>query len=261
MGLRPVGSKLVGVNVVAALACLLSRGGMPSATTAPPSPAAVIALAERGLSGDFEATYKVSGQLAIFPGPEWTIIVAHEGPAPVSEPFRSDGAIWSFFMHAGEGYRLQWIEDGQHFEDCWTTRTRPGWHCGQGTYEPSNGFSMATLPYVPATAVADLTQAVKGEPPASQHLTVARRDSPVFGPLTCLTSVSTATAATAPGSTSTRHPFVTTCLTARGLVANQHQWAEGPRDDLMLVNLRSRAPASDFRPVSAIGPFPTLPPL
>jgi hypothetical protein len=221
----------------------------------------VLALAERGLGGDFEATYKVSGQLAVFPGPQWTVVVAHEGPAPVADPFRANGAAWSFFMHAGEGYQLQWIEHGQHFEDCWTMPSRRGWHCGQGTYEASNGFSMATLPYVPATVVTDLTQVVQGEPPASQHLTVARRASPVFGPLSCLTSVSTTTVGPASGKTGTRHPFATTCLTSRGLVASQHQWGEGPWDNLALVHMRLRVQASAFRPVSAVGPSSVLPPL
>jgi hypothetical protein len=220
----------------------------------------VLAHAQRGLGGDFEATYQARGQLPIFPGPRWTIVVAHEGPAPTSDPFRADGSVWSFFMHAGEGYELQWIEDGQHFEDCWTTRTHPGWHCGQGTYEPSNGSSMATLPYVPATAITDLVHAVQGDP-ARRHLSVTRRDSAVFGPLTCLTSVSNATAASAPGSSRSVRPFITTCLTARGLVANQHGLGEGAWDDLVLVHVRSRAQASDFRPVSTVGALSTLPPL
>jgi hypothetical protein len=220
----------------------------------------VLALAQRGLGGDFEATFQARGQLPIFPGPRWTIVVAHKGPAPVSDPFRPDGAIWSFFIHAGKGYELQWIEHGQHFEDCWTMRTRPRWHCSQGTYQTSNGFSMATLPYVPATAFTDLVQTVRVGP-ERRHLSVARRDSAVFGPLTCLTSVSTATAALAPGSSRTAHPFSTTCLTARGLVANQHEWGEGAWDNLVLVHVRSRAQASDFRPVSAIGPSSTLPPV
>jgi hypothetical protein len=219
----------------------------------------VIALADRGLSADFEAIYKVSGQLAVFPGPRWTVVVAHKGPG--TDPFKVSGAVWSFFMHAGDGYQLQWIEHAQHFDDCWTMQARPGWHCGQGTYEASNGFSMATLPYVPSTAVTELTLAVQGEPPANQHVTVARRHSAVFGPLACLTSVSTATAAFVPGSTNTRHPFVTTCLTARGLVASQHQWGEGPWGDLVLVRARRGAPASDFRLVSAIGSSSVLPPL
>ena len=179
MGSSPVGSNLGGRRAVAALAFVLGLAGAAPATAAAPAPAAVVALAQRGLERDFEATYKVSGQLAIFPGPQWTVIVAHQSPAPVSGPLRASGAVWSFFLHAGEGYQLQWIEYGQHFEDCWTTRTHPGWHCSQGTYEPSNGFSMATLAYVPATALADVTQVVEGEPPASQRLTVTRRDSPV----------------------------------------------------------------------------------
>jgi len=163
-------------------------------------------------------------------------------------------------MHAVGGYQLQWIENGQHFEDCWTMPTRPGWRCGQGTYEASNGFSMATLPYIPATVFTGLQQVVPAEPPASQHLTVSQRDTSAFGRLTCLTSVSAA-AADLPGRTTTRHPFSTTCFTARGLVASQHQWAEGTWDNLVLVQARPQAQASNFRPVSAIGRSSTLPPL
>ena len=64
-----------------------------------------------------------------------------------------------------------------------------------------------------------------------------------------------------PGRTSTRHPFSTTCFTAHGLVASQHQWGEGTWDDLVLLGLRPHAQASDFRPVSTIGPSLELPPL
>jgi hypothetical protein len=260
MGSSPFGKNLGGRRAITALAFVLTPAGAAPATASAPAPPAVVALAQRGLGGDFEATYKVSGQLAIFPGPQWTVVVAHQGPAPVSGPLRASGAVWSFFLHAGQGYQLQWIEHGQHFEDCWTTRTQPGWHCSQGTYEPSNGFSMATLPYVPATALADVTQAVGGEPPSGQHLTVTRGDSPVFGRLTCLTSISVATA-DLPGRATTRHPFSSTCFTARGPVASQHQWGEGTWDDLVLVGLAPRAQASDFRPVSNIGPSSELPPL
>ena len=181
MGSSPVGNNLGGRRAVAALAFVLAPAGAAPATTSAPTPAAVVALAQRGLERDFEATYKVSGQLAIFPGPQWTVVVAHQGPAPVSDPLRASGAVWSFFLQAGEGYQLQWIEHGPRFDDCWATRTQPGWHCGQGTYEASNGFSMATLPYVPATALADVTQVVEGAPPASQHLTVTGGAVPSSG--------------------------------------------------------------------------------
>ena len=72
---------------------------------------------------------------------------------------------------------------------------------------------MATLPYVPATVLADVTQIVEGEPPANQHVTVTRGDSRVFGRLTCLTSVSVARGLA--GEDHARHPFSTTCFTAR----------------------------------------------
>ncbi len=227
---------------------------------AAPSPAAVLALAEGGLSGDYEATYLVTGQLAVFPGPRWSVLVAHEGPAPVSRPLVTDDATWSFFLHAGEGYQLQWVEKGEHFQDCWTMPEHPGWHCGRGTYDASNGFSLATLPYIPATVVIGLETAVHAGPGASPRLSVTQRTRPLFGRLTCLSAVSAGTAVLARGAT-TRHPFATTCLTTRGLVASQQQWGEGTWDNLTLVRWRPRPPASDFRPASTVGRSPTLPPL
>jgi hypothetical protein len=78
-----------------------------ASATGPASPAAVLALAEHGLGGEFDATYIVSGHLAVFPGPQWAVVVVHKGPAPASGLFRAKGAVWSFFLHEGEGYQLQ----------------------------------------------------------------------------------------------------------------------------------------------------------
>ena len=164
MGPSPVGSNLGGRRALAALAFVLAPAGAAPAAASAPAPPAVVALAQRGLGRDFEATYKVSGQLAIFPGPNGRSSSPIKARPRSQAPLRASGAVWSFFLHAGEGYQLQWIEHGPRFDDCWTTRTQPGWHCGQGTYEPSNGFSMATLPYVPATVLADVTQVVEGAP-------------------------------------------------------------------------------------------------
>jgi hypothetical protein len=69
MGPHHARRKLAGGIAVAALACWLPLAGVASATVPLPSPAGVLALAERGLRGDFEAPYKVSGQLAVFAGP------------------------------------------------------------------------------------------------------------------------------------------------------------------------------------------------
>ncbi|HUB69733.1 MAG TPA: hypothetical protein VL984_04885 [Acidimicrobiales bacterium] len=247
-----------GAAVPVTFACLTTQ--MAQAAGAAPSPAAVLTLAEGGLTGDYEATYLVTGQLAVFPGPRWRVVVAHEGPPPLARPLVTDDATWSFFLHAGEGYQLQWVEKGEHFQDCWTMPEHPGWHCGRGTYEASNGFALATLAYIPATVVMGLEVAVQGGPGASPRLVVTQRASPLFGRLTCLSAVSAEPAALARGTT-TRHPFATTCLTARGLVASQRQWGEGTWDDLTLVRWRPRPPASDFRPVATVGPSPMLPPL
>lgn len=247
-----------GAVVSVALACTTSLG--TKAVGATPPPAAVLALAQRGLSGDYEATYLVRGQLAVFAGPRWRVVVAHKGPAPISRALVTDDGTWSFFLHAGEGYQLQWVETGEHFEDCWTMQGHPGWHCGRGTYEASNGFSLATLPYIPATVVTGLQMAVQAGPGASPRLSVAQRPSPLWGRLTCLTAVSPEAAVLARGTT-TQHPFARTCLTNHGLVATQQQWGEGTWDNLTLVRWRPRPPVSDFRSVSTVGPSPMLPPL
>ena len=41
----------------------------PTASPPPLSPAGILRLANKGLSGNFEATYKLSGDLGVFPGP------------------------------------------------------------------------------------------------------------------------------------------------------------------------------------------------
>ena len=249
--------KMASVVVALALACPL-WAPTPASAGGRLSPAGVLALAEQGLTGGYQATYALSGQLAVFPGPKWRVVVAHRGRVAQPHPSATGDATWSFFLHAGDGYRLQWIEEGQHFLDCWTMPARPGWHCGQGTYETSNGFSLATLPYIPESVVLDLGAVLGGR--AGQHVSLSRGTSRLFGPLTCLTAVSNAPASRATGTTS-RHPFVTTCLTARGLVASQHQWGEGTWDNVALLGWRQPAPASDFHPVSVVGRSPFLPPL
>jgi len=191
MGPSAVGRKPARLSAVAALACLVSSAGWH------PPPGRSVASEGAGAGRtwsqwDFEATYKVSGQLAIFPGPNGRSTLPTR-PGPVSDPFITKGAVWSFFMHAVDGYQLQWIENGQHFEDCWTMPTRPGWHCGQGTYEASNGFSMATLPtssdglHGPAAGRAGRAT---GKPAPDSF----PADTSAFGRLTCLTSVSAAAA-------------------------------------------------------------------
>jgi hypothetical protein len=223
------------------------------------SPATVLALADQGLKGSYEATYALNGQLAVFPGPNWTVIVAHQGPTSAPDPPITEDGTWSFFLHAGDGYQLQWIERGQHFWDCWTMAGRPGWRCGRGTYEVSNGFSLATLPYIPESVIVSL-QLRHGAPTRGERLRTTRRASHRFGRLLCLTEVGKSPVPPRSGTTS-RHPFVATCLTRRGLVASQRQWGEGAWDSLSLVSWRARPRASDFRPVAQVATSTLLPPL
>lgn len=46
------------------------------------SPSGFVRLAEHGLRASFEATYQASGDLAPFPGPTWTVVVAGLGHRP-----------------------------------------------------------------------------------------------------------------------------------------------------------------------------------
>jgi hypothetical protein len=253
-------TRAVAGGLVAFCCCGPLPAGQSSTAAGPSSPAGALALAERALSGTYEATYNVSGQLAVFPGPRWSIVVAHRGPAPPTGSPGNDGN-WSFFLHAGSGYQLQWVEDGEHFVDCWTMRARPGWHCGQGTYQTSIGFSLAVLPYIPLTVLSGLRTALGAGPRPAQKVTVAgRKGGPRFGPLACVSIVAEAPTVF-PGHISARRAFVTTCLTTQGLPASQIQWGEGTWDRLVLVRFRAPPPASDFRPVSPPGASSALPPL
>ena len=257
-------SRLKQLKLLAILSLVLPLGSTVAPSTASPhaalpSPAGVLALAQRGLGSEYQATFEATGQLAVFPGPRWTVLVAHRGGGMRTSPTFGDGE-WTFFLHAGGGYEVQWVEMGNKFADCWRTARSPRWHCSEGTYQPSNGFAMATIPYVTADVWQSLSQAVSPVPPARRAIRIFRRASSRFGALTCLTSTLAVTEVV-PGDKTAGHPFVTTCLTKGGLPASQDEWGEGTWDHLGLVQLLQRAPAADFKLVGAPRGPVALPPL
>jgi hypothetical protein len=228
----------------------------PTASTSPLSPGGILRLANKGLSGNFEATYKLSGKLALFPGPIWTVVVAHKGPWAVKSVWMLGSGESSFLLRTGNGYELQWIEHANRYEACWL-QAGAEWRCGKGTVYASNGFALFTMPYVPATVDGDIrASATDGYPMGHgehQRLTVASKSSAKLGKLECLTSMTWLTSKRADVAR-TDISSVTWCLTARGLPASEYQRGNpqlaSPWVNLTLVGTRRVAPKSDFQPMS-----------
>jgi hypothetical protein len=95
---------------------------------------------------------------------------------------------WSFSLTESPNSAFQWIEEEDKSEDCWRWPRHPAMICtGPATYEPSNGFVLATLPFVPGTAVEDVRSIIVPETGQRPKLTVfSQSGSAVTGPLTCL---------------------------------------------------------------------------
>jgi len=134
-------------------------------------------------------------------------------------------------------------------EDCFRLHASK-WRCSAGTYPGdagSNGYTIATEPYLPGTAYTFLTLAVDGGQPHAA-LTI-RTELSSFGPLTCLV---------------VKDPAETYCLTRGGHFAtffasmglSGTAWTEA-----RLVSEHSTAPAKDFT-LSGVpkGPFELPPP-
>jgi hypothetical protein len=227
----------------------------PTASTSPLSPGGILRLANKGLSGNFEATYRLSGKLALFPGPIWTVVVAHKEPWVVKSTWMLGSGEWSFLLRAGNGYQLQWIEHANRYEACWL-QAGAEWRCGKGTVYASNGFALFTMPYVPATVDSDLGASAMGSylgHGEHQRLTVASKSSASFGKLECLTSTAWFTSKRK-GAARNGISAVTWCLTSRGLPASEYQQGNPPTGspwvNLTLVGTRRVAPKFDFQPKS-----------
>lgn len=138
------------------------QSGSPAAEQSG-SPAAILALVRAELGRRFTATYRLSGQLAPYPGHEWTVVVSHRGRPPRND-WLTSGGEWSFALRTSTGLSVQWIEDGNHHVTCWR-RGRDPLSCGASVTQPSNGTFEAVVAYVPvtiATSLAAATQAPGG---------------------------------------------------------------------------------------------------
>ena len=239
------------------LAVSASSSRMGSKPTAPAlSPQGILRLSNKGLSGNFEATYKLTGDLGVFPGRVWTVVVAHRGPWEEKSVWLLGSGEWSFLLRAGGGYKLQWIEHANRYEACWQQGNTEKWTCGKGTVYASNGFILSTLPYVPRTVDGDVGAMVKHNYPMAQgehqRITVASKLSARFGKLDCLTSTTWFTSKRT-GTARTNVSSVTWCFTAQGLPATENQrgnQAASPWNSLTLVSTYRVAPKSDFQPMS-----------
>jgi len=235
----------------------------PTASTSPLSPGGILRLDEKGLSGNFEATYKLSGNLAMF-APVWTVVVAHRGPNVVTNVWTP--GKWSYLLKAG-AHEVQWIEDANRYEACWRQGGSKKWSCGKGTAPNASGpFPLFLLPYVPDGVEGGIYTAVTRSYPMGhgehQRLTVATKPSAKFGKLDCLTNTTWFTSKRT-GTARTDISAVTWCLTARGLPASEYQRGNPqvvpPWLNLTLVSARRVAPQADFKPMSSIAVRNSLP--
>lgn len=187
---------------------------------------AALRLLDSGLGGTYEATYRVSGAVYPFPGPSWTVVVDHRGPAQ-STQWLTGGGDWAFRLKAGHGFQLRWIERGARHVDCWRRHASGSWHCAGGRTQLENGDLEATLPYVPGTVFDTVAPLVRGAVAGSGSRVVRRGVASRFGTLTCIT-------VTAPGKTGGSPMW---CFTTAGLPARVRPGATG--ESIALVSLRS----------------------
>jgi len=229
--------RLVALSVMAAVISVPAGAAASAAAPHRPAnaaPAAVLALARAGLGRTFTARYHLSGQLAPFPGPSWTVTVAHRGAAPAHQNGLTSDGQWSFVLHAGGGLFVQWIENGNHHVTCWQ-RAGSAPRCGRGAIVRSNGIVEATIPYIPATVATALATLIDRRRGAATTSVRASR----FGKLRCVDEQGS-----------------TICLTASGLPAWVRSSPAGPvgpfgNATIVLVSTSSRASATSFVPAGA----------
>jgi hypothetical protein len=214
----------------------------------PETPASFLARARSGLEGTFSAVYQFSGPTARTNNPA-TVTVAQQAPVGTSAWPGGKPGEWSYRLTNPYGWSMEWVVRGSTVEDCFRLHTSK-WHCSSGNYPGdagSNGYTIATEPYLPGTAYTFLTLAVDG---GQSHSALAIRTEPSsFGPLTCLV---------------VKDPTETYCLTRGGHFASFFAsmglsgtaWTEA-----RLVSEQSTAPAKDFA-LSGVpkGPFELPPP-
>ena len=212
------------------------------------TPASFLARARSGLEGTFSAVYQFSGPTARTNNPA-TVTVAQEAPVGTSAWPGGKPGEWSYRLTNPYGWAVEWVVRGSTVEDCYRLHASK-WRCSAGNYPGdagSNGYTIATEPYLPGTAYTFLSLTVDGrQPPAALAI---RTEPSSFGPLSCLV---------------VKDPAETYCLTRAGHFANFFTstglsgtaWTEA-----RLVSEQSTAPAKDFT-LSGVpkGPFELPPP-
>jgi hypothetical protein len=184
-----------------------------------------LALAARGISGTFSESYRATqGPLSR------TIDLAQRGPQG-QLPLLKDPVRWSFVYRTQAGHSMQWIERGSRAWDCVRNKGAPRWTCsGPGQFQPSNGFALATTPYIPGVVLNDIAEVTNGlETHQALSIHLSTSTSPRFGPLECMKALGT-----------------TSCLDRAGVLVSQQG---GPyRTTVTILERNASIPASAFAP-------------
>jgi hypothetical protein len=181
---------------IAVLAMALSLVPSWSASGATPasSPQTVgsfLALATKGISGTFSESYQVTqGSLSR------TVDLAQKGPPgglPLNKGSVPSSVRWSFVYRTQMGHSMQWIEKGSRAWDCVRNDGAARWTCsGPGQFQPSNGFALSTVSYIPGVVLSDISEVTNGQ---ETHPALGTRfstsASPRFGPLQCMEALGT----------------------------------------------------------------------
>jgi hypothetical protein len=272
---------LVGCVVLAAVGLLVlglvysaggSRSGKPprlparsSPSPAPLSPTAFLDLAQKGLSGNYELTYRVVGNpkdqgLGTFNG-NGSVVVAQR--ALIGRASTNGRVDWSFLIKQTNGWIFQWIQfagpangagtgggggaGGGAAETCerWLPR-QPTLVCGGPSVNyGANGDLYSMDGFIPQTVVGSIVAAVEGAPANSRQLRVFRAPGTMTtGSLTCLSS-------TEPGQSGTW------CITKQGRIASSSAYYQPPYawQSIDLVSSSAAPPAGAMTPLAK----PSLP--
>jgi hypothetical protein len=173
----------IGVGVLALSGARLQ----PAATLQ--TPASVLALAKLGTEGTFSAVYQLSGGPSNTKNEIATVTVAQRSPAGTSPSFTRGLGEWSYRLTTANSLVVEWVVRGSSLEDCMRWRSSGLLRCtGPASYEEaygSNGYIIATTPFLPETAFDSISYAVQGMPP--HHRLAVRTEQSSLGPLTCVT--------------------------------------------------------------------------
>jgi hypothetical protein len=217
-------SAFFGLSMIITLLLVSSWSASAATPFSPPQTvASFLALATRGISGTFSASYQVAqGPLSR------TVDLAQEGSSE-QLPLTSGAARWSFVYRTPAGHSMQWIERGSRVWDCVRNKGAPKWTCsGPGRFQPSNGFILSTTPYIPGVVFNDIA-AVRNGLATHQALGIQffTSTSPRFGPLQCMEALGT-----------------TSCLDRAGVLVSQEG---GPYwTTVTLLRRNASIPASAF---------------